>query len=379
MPNYRLGKYRGKWAVIWIENSQTRRASLYASVGEISRENADILFKQWVANESASQVTETVTVGVCLEAYFKAKGDRVAYLSHLVKYFRSHLPEHVNQALVDKYVATRVGRSPSTLNSEINCMKTALRWAKNQKILKGDVPYFQAPPPSPPREVWKTKEQIALLLKEMKAPHLRLATLLMRYTGARVGAVCSLPWDRVTDSHIDYNDPTIPRTRKRRAFVPIHPELLPALQEARQGALTPFVIEYGGHKVEGIKKGFRRAARMAGMPEVTPHVVRHSVATWMAMAGRSYKEIADFLAISEKMVEKVYAKHTPGYLAEAVKSISGGEAASLSLQENQNSPRRGRLVQLHQNTEGKTGTTQENRTVDFGRIRDKSGRWRRSV
>ena len=53
--------------------------------------------------------------------------------------------------------------------------------------------------------------------------------------------------------------------------MPIHPELRPALEEARKGATSPYVIESGGKRVESIKKSFHRAAAKAGMPEVTPH------------------------------------------------------------------------------------------------------------
>lgn len=332
MPNYRLGKYRGKWAVVWRDAAAgtSRRASLYASVSTVPWEQAHVLFKQWVARETAPQVIGSVTCGICLKAYFKAKEGKVYYNRRLVDFFQSYLPENVDQALVDKYVETRAGRSASTHNTEVTMLKTALTWARNHKIFKGDVPYFQAPPPSPPREIWKTKEEIDRLIEEMKTPHLRVATLLMRYTGARVGAVCSLRWDRVSDTHIDYNDPTKPRTRKKRAFVPVSPELLPVLHEARKGALTPFVVEFGGRQVASIKKAFYRAAVRAGMPEVGPHVLRHSVATWMAMAGRPFAEIAAFLGNSAKVVEKVYAKYTPGYLAEAVNSISSGKRASLT-------------------------------------------------
>jgi hypothetical protein len=221
MADYRLGRYRGKWAVIWLEQGQTRRASLNAPVSTVFYEQADILFKQWVARESVNPTAGSVTVGAVLDAYFEAKEGEVIYRTHLVSFFRSYMPEAVNQALVDKYVEHRIGRSASTHNAEIGILKTALRWAKNNKVMACEVPYFQVPTAAPPREVWKTKEEIAKLIESTTTPHVRLAMLLMRYTGARSGAILSLPWDRVTKTHIDYNDLTRPRTRKKRAFVPL--------------------------------------------------------------------------------------------------------------------------------------------------------------
>jgi hypothetical protein len=50
-------------------------------------------------------------------------------------------------------------------------------------------------------------------------------------------------------------DPDRPVTRKGRARVPINDSLLEALEEAKRGAPTPYVIEYGGEQVLSVKKG----------------------------------------------------------------------------------------------------------------------------
>jgi integrase len=39
------------------------------------------------------------------------------------------------------------------------------------------------------------------------------------------------------------------------------------------------MIEHGRQRVGSIKKAFARAAARAAMPEVTPHVLRHTAAT----------------------------------------------------------------------------------------------------
>jgi integrase len=157
--------------------------------------------------------------------------------------------------------------------------------------------------------------------------------LLARYTGARAGAILGLTWARVTDRFIDYNDPTRARSRKKRAVVPIHPDLADALAEARRTATTAFVIEYGGEQVASVKKAFGRAAARAGLDHVGPHTLRHSAATWMAIDGVPLVRIAAFLGNSVKMVESVYAKYSPDYLADAVSSLGRGQVVHL----NQNS------------------------------------------
>jgi len=58
-------------------------------------------------------------------------------------------------------------------------------------------------------------------------------------------------------------------------------------------------------------------AVLAGLPGVTPHVLRHTAATWMAQAGVSLVQIAGYLGNSAATVERVYAHHHPSHMAEA--------------------------------------------------------------
>jgi integrase len=67
-----------------------------------------------------------------------------------------------------------------------------------------------------------------------------------------------------------------------------------------------------------------RIGERAGVAGVTPHVLRHTAATHMARAGVPLWKIAGILGNSIAMVEKVYAKHCPDGLRDAVNLISGG-------------------------------------------------------
>jgi integrase len=186
--------------------------------------------------------------------------------------------------------------------------------------------------------LWITRTEADRLARAAGSFHIELFILIAKNTAARSEAILDLTWDRVKHGRIDFNVPGKPRTRKRRPEVPITPELSAALHEAKKGAQTPYVVEYAGKPVRSIKKAFRRAAIRAGLPDVSPHVLRHSVATWLAGDGVPLSQIAGMLGNSEKMVEKVYAKFTPGFLAKAVKSLS-----------------RGQLVQMHHSAPNKPG------------------------
>jgi integrase len=111
---------------------------------------------------------------------------------------------------------------------------------------------------------------------------------------------------------------------KNRAVVPIVAKLRPLLEEARKAATCRHVIEYGSKPVVSLKTATRGAARRAGLPGATPHLLRHSAATWMAMAGIPMEQIDRFLGHRDVRVTwRIYAKYSPDYLRGAIDALSG--------------------------------------------------------
>ncbi|NIO43687.1 MAG: tyrosine-type recombinase/integrase [Burkholderiales bacterium] len=101
--------------------------------------------------------------------------------------------------------------------------------------------------------------------------------------------------------------------------MPISKRLRPVLEYLRENSRDDYVIGAGG----GINYHVTRAAKRAEIKGVTPHVLRHTAATRMARAGVSLWLIAKVLGNTLDVVDKVYAKHSPDMLADAVNSISG--------------------------------------------------------
>jgi len=111
--------------------------------------------------------------------------------------------------------------------------------------------------------------------------------------------------------------------KKRRAVVPINAVALAELQAQRLAAVTEHVIEFRGRRVASVKNGFSAACRRAGIDDCSPHVLRHSAATHMVMAGVPMVEIARMLGDSVAMVEQVYGKHSPDFLRGAADALAG--------------------------------------------------------
>ncbi len=76
-----------------------------------------------------------------------------------------------------------------------------------------------------------------------------------------------------------------------------------------------------GRPVLRISKAFRRLAIDAGMPDVTPHTLRHTAATWLMQAGTDLWEAAGYLGMSTLTLTRVYGHHHPDHLKRASEAI----------------------------------------------------------
>ena len=153
--------------------------------------------------------------------------------------------------------------------------------------------------------------------------YLPLFILIAVYTGRRKEAILSLRWCDVnlTEGIIDFES-TQRRTNKRRGRTRISKRLVPHLMRARQrGTDLGYVLHIDGKRIGDLKKSLRAAAR-AGVNDVSPHVFRHTAATWLMKNGTRTWEAAQFLAVSEKVLNEVYGHFHPDFQAQAAANIS---------------------------------------------------------
>jgi integrase len=118
---------------------------------------------------------------------------------------------------------------------------------------------------------------------------------------------------------MDLRNPDIRRPHKGRAIVPMNRAAHDSLLEAREGALSEYVIEWAGKRVVSVKRGLKATARAAGIEfSVYPHLFRHSAAVHMAEAGIDMETIAQYLGHEDVTVtRRVYARFSPDYLRAA--------------------------------------------------------------
>lgn len=244
--------------------------------------------------------------------------------------FWAHVvPDEITTEKCREWTAKRraAGKHDGTIWTELGHLRSVMNWARDAKLISS-APKIERPPKPAPKDRTLTRGELERLVDAAKAPHIRLAIILLICTGARVGAVLDLTWSRVDFARRQIRlrlDDTL--QRKGRATVPINDWLMAALTAAKAASIDgcEYVIEYNGNPVKSIKTGFNAAVAAAGLDDVTPHVIRHSVASLMAEDGVSMSEIAKFLGHEDsRITEKVYARFSPDHLRRAAEVVNFG-------------------------------------------------------
>jgi integrase len=173
-----------------------------------------------------------------------------------------------------------------------------------------------------------TNDEMQMLIKaSSRWPWLQTFIVLAIYTGQRKGAILDLTWDRVDfeTKTIDFNNPDIalPSRRKGRAFMPMPRQIEGFLNDRRQD--SGYVVSRNGGKMYDIYGSWHEMVHNSGVirpKEVTPHVLRHSVATHLARKGISMDEIADLLGHKDlRITRQIYRKYSPDFLKRATEAM----------------------------------------------------------
>lgn len=314
---------RGVWCIEWWDEEGRRRRHSLRTTDRYEAERRLIDFRR-----DLHAPKDTSTVGAIVALYLAEKQDRIIDHSRLAdawKAAKSHFwhlrPDQVTAESCRAYIAKRraAGRMDGTILKELSTVRQALNW----RGVTGAV--FEVPPAPPPKDRYLTRDEARKLVAAAEQePHIELFIRIGLATAARASAILALTWDRV-----DFERGAIrlavvgEQRRKGRSTVPIASSLIPHLTASRVRALGPYVVEFRGGRVGSVKKGFAAAVARAGLEDVTPHVLRHTAAVWMAEAGVSIDEIGQVLGHTDpRITYRVYARFSPNHLRKAVDALA---------------------------------------------------------
>lgn len=324
MPEWRITRLRGGFALTFDRDGRRHRHTLNTSDPREAQQLAPTIYAE-LTKPKGRRVVDL------WKAYEVEKEGRAVL--ETMKYTWKALEPHFGHREGDSvtlddcrhYTAKRrkLGRSDGSIHTELGHLRTVLKWAEKRRLIPR-APDIDRPKKPEPKDRYLTRDEAVAMLAAAKLPHVRLAIHLMLATAARISAILELTWDRVDMKRrlITLRDPKDETRRKGRATVPINDTLFAALQTAKAEALSDYVVEWGGKQVGSIKRSIEKAADLAGLENVSPHVFRHTAAVWMAEAGVPLTEIAQYLGHSTPAITyKVYARYSPDHLQRAAKAL----------------------------------------------------------
>lgn len=179
-------------------------------------------------------------------------------------------------------------------------------------------------------------DQIGAYLRIAEHDRLALAWLLALCCGLRRGELCGLRWSdidfmhmvmHISNQRVTVDGQTLdtpPKSESGNREIPIPGQLLPLLAIHQQA--SGYVLQHGGKPYTpfGLDQAHRRMCARAGLPAMTLHGLRHTMATAAISSGVSVKTLQCLLGhASYRVTADTYAHVEDDVKAAAVDSISG--------------------------------------------------------
>ena len=255
-------------------------------------------------------------------------------IERLLAFFGDKMLSAINGNLCREFVKTR--STPTAAREDLVVLRSAINHHREEGHCEKIVSVVLPDKPVG-RQRWCTRSEAAKLLwaawrfrerqrggltDRRTRRHVARFILVGLYTGTRASAVCAAALEPIEgkgwidlDKGIFYRRPAGAReTKKRRPPVPLPGRLLAHLRRWKRLGQR-FAVEWNGAAVKDCDKAFRNVARAAGLPDVTPHILRHTAATWQMQLGTDPGQAAEFLGMTLKTLIDNYWHHHPDYLS----------------------------------------------------------------
>jgi integrase len=298
---------------------------------------------QTVAENKSSRDPDQIDIADVLALYATqiapATGRPKEYaqkVSRLLDFFGEKKLSDINGDLCRAFARSR--SRPAAAREDLVVLRAAINHHRKEGHCEKIVSVV-LPEKSMGRERWCTRSEIAKLIWDAwrfretqngkptdryTRRHVARFILVAVYTGTRAGAVCAAALEPTEgrgwidlDRGIFFRRPEGEReTKKKKPPVPLPQRLLAHLRRWRKLGQHS-AVEWNGEAVKDCDKAFRNVAHVAGLADVTPHILRHTAATWLMQAGADVWQSAGYLGMTVETLQNRYGHHHPDYLSDA--------------------------------------------------------------
>ncbi len=230
-----------------------------------------------------------------------------------VRFIREHFPDRPLIDVTPEAVEEALGaRSAGAYNRYMVVVRAALNIAKRKRWLES-VPVFTRKKEVPPERKSLTQEEWLTLRAELPE-HLQDMADFSIATGLRWDNVALLEWEQVS---MDRRQAMIPGWKSKTGKpipVPLSTAALAVLERVR-GVDRVFCFTYQGRPIISGKGAWKKAIARAGLDGFVWHELRHTWASWHAMAGTPMEVLQDLGGWQSPQMLDRYRHLTPEYLA----------------------------------------------------------------
>jgi integrase len=225
------------------------------------------------------------------------------------------------------YRAKRRPLSGSTVNRYLSAMSALCTFAVRRRMVPRGWPHptrdIEKPKENPAKTRFLNREEVARLLEAAKASRwerMHLFILAGIVTGCRRGELLRLKW---ADVDFAQGMASIAHTKNGRPrLVPLTDELM---AELRRFAGKPDALVFPSARKPGqamnVSEAFRATVKRAGLRGVTPHVLRHSCASFLVANGATLFEVQQVLGHTTTAMSARYSHLSVGHKAGLVRRV----------------------------------------------------------
>lgn len=247
------------------------------------------------------------------------------HLTRVLGFFGDKMLADINGELCRAYA--RQSQSLTTARRDLEMLKAAIAYHM-QEGLHDKIVSVVLPAKHPPRERWLDRGEVAALLwacwRSRYNKHIAKFILVALHTGRRCAVVSHASFRREPgrtwiDLRAGFLRPPegAKITKKRNPPIPLPGKLLIHLRAWHRNG-GDYVVRWGADSAKRVGPTMKKIAIELGLGDkVTPHVLRHTAATWMMQAGTDLWEAAGYLGMTVQTLERVYGHHRPTHLAGA--------------------------------------------------------------